>query len=440
VRGGATGDVLILDDEPDVAAALARMLRSEGLTCEIETDPSTILARIGQARVLLLDLCMPDADGLEILERVRRHEPRLPVVMVTGHGTVEIAVEAMRRGAFDFLVKPPRGDVLASTVRRALAARERESKLSDLYFDLPSEIVFRDAEVLVLLDRVRKIAPTDLAVLIRGETGAGKEIFARLLHEWSERAAGPLVRINCAAIPESLFESELFGHEKGAFTGAEVTKPGRVELAAGGTLFLDEIGDLCLSSQAKLLEFLEDHTFVRVGGLRTLTADVRFVAATNSDLAQGVRSGRFRSDLYYRLSGLEVDVPPLRERPADVEALARHFARKYAERLGRDADLGEDVLAALRAHDWPGNVRELEHVLERAVTLADGGRVRVADAFPGRPEGPVSNSLRDQRRAFEGRVVTAALRASGGNRTEAARRLGISRRTLQTKLRDLDLN
>jgi two-component system response regulator AtoC len=358
--------------------------------------------------------------------------------MVTAHGTVRIAVEAMRRGAFDFVVKPPRSDELAAIVHRAIATREGEQDLSDLYFELPTEVVFRDRATLALLDRLRRVAPTELSVLVRGETGVGKEVFARLLHEWSGRADGPLVRINCAAIPETLFESEVFGHEKGAFTGAEVTKPGRAELASGGTLFLDEIGDLGLPAQAKLLEFLEHHTFVRVGGLRTLTADVRVVAATSRDLTAAVDEGRFRRDLYYRLAGLEVEVPPLRERPDDISALTRHFVARYAARLGRDLELGDGLLTALQAHAWPGNVRELEHVLERAVALANGGGVRVEDAFP--PGSDASGgSLREQRRAFERRVVAAALRESGGNRTRAAQSLGISRRTLQNKLHELDL-
>ena len=441
-------DVLIIDDEESICLALQALLQDEGLECAFETDPQSGLARAGEARVVLLDLRLPGVQGLEFLEQVHDTYPRTPIVMLTAHGTIKTAVEAMRCGAFDFMLKPPDKDELMAVLQKALQAAESESEVSELYYELPDEIVFRDPRSLELVERIRKVAPTDLTVLLGGETGTGKEIFARLLHEWSPRSAARLVKIHCAAIPETLFESDLFGHEKGAFTGATVSKPGRIELAEGGTLFLDEIGELEPTIQVKLLRFLQDRTFERVGGLRTLKADVRLVTATNRDLKAEVEAGRFRSDLYYRIAGAELFVPALRERRRDIGALVEHFLDRFGQRYERKVSLAAGALAKLETYAWPGNVRELEHALERAVALSAGPEISaeeiLSDAGGKGPAGAPAaqaggGSLREQRREFEKARVLEALEQSGGNRTKAAEILGISRRMLQKKLKDFGI-
>ncbi len=434
-------DVLIIDDEEAVCRGLSGLLRQEGFSCAYETDPRKGVAAAKEASVILLDLRLPGVRGMELLEEVLRTVPRTPVVMVTAHGTVRDAVEAMKLGAFDFVVKPPEREDIVAAVEKALHAAEGDEEVSDLYYDLPEDVVFKDATTRGLLDQVRRVAVTDLPVLLEGETGVGKEVFARLVRSWGGRAQGPFVRINCAAIPENLFESEIFGHEKGAFTGASVPKPGRVELADGGTLFLDEIGELALPSQAKLLQFLQDRTFERVGGVRTLRSDVRLVAATNRDLEACVLEKTFREDLFYRLCGFRLRVPPLRERRGDVPALAEHFLSRFAARCGKAVRFGPGAAEALASRDWPGNVRELERTVERAVALSQGPLLAPADLLPSSSaaSGAPPTTLREQKREFERARVREALEKTGGNRTEAAKLLGMSRRMLQKKLKDFGM-
>ena len=425
-------DILIIDDEDAICEALQELLEGEGFSCAYTTKPREGVARAGDASVLLLDLKLPGVEGLELLEEIHATYPRLPIIMVTAHGTIRTAVEAMKRGASDFITKPADSDELLAAIDKGLRAAETEEDVSALYYDLPEEIILRDPGSLALLDELRKVAATDLAVLLNGETGVGKEVFARLVHEGSARAQKPLVKINCAAIPETLFESEMFGHEKGAFTGASVAKPGRAELADGGTLFLDEIGELPAGPQAKLLQFLQDHTFERVGGLRTLKSDVRLVTATNRDLEEDVREGKFRQDLFFRINGHVVTIPPLRERPDDSAALAEHFLARFAARSGRKLRFAPGALDAVRAHDWPGNVRELEHVVEKACALCPDTEITLDLAGGARPAG---GSLREQKQELEKVRIVEALRKTNGNRTEAAKLLGISRRMLQKKLK-----
>ena len=426
-------DILILDDEEAICEALQELLEGEGFSCAYATKPRDGVARAADASVLLLDLQLPGVEGLELLDEIHDKYPRLPIVMITAHGTIRTAVEAMKRGASDFITKPPDHDELLAAIDKGLRAAESEEDVSALYYDLPEEIILRDPRSLALLDEVQKVAATDLAVLLSGETGVGKEVFARLVHEGSARAKKPLVKINCAAIPEALFESEIFGHEPGAFTGASVvTKPGRAELADGGTLFLDEIGELPAGPQAKLLQFLQDHTFERVGGLRTLKSDVRLVTATNRDLEEDVREGKFRQDLFFRINGYVVSIPPLRERPDDSTALAEHFLARFAARSGRKLRFAPGALDAVRGHDWPGNVRELEHVVEKACALCPDTEITLDLTGGARPAG---GSLREQKRELEKARIEEALRKTNGNRTEAAKLLGISRRMLQKKLK-----
>ncbi|MCZ6786363.1 MAG: sigma-54 dependent transcriptional regulator, partial [Planctomycetota bacterium] len=391
-------DILIIDDEVAICEALQELLEGEGFSCAYTTKPREGVARAGDVSVLLLDLKLPGVEGLELLEEIHATYPRLPIIMVTAHGTIRTAVEAMKRGASDFITKPADSDELLAAIDKGLRAAETEEDVSTLYYDLPEEIILRDPGSLALLDELRKVAATDLAVLLNGETGVGKEVFARLVHEGSARAQKPLVKINCAAIPETLFESEIFGHEKGAFTGASVAKPGRAELADGGTLFLDEIGELPAGPQAKLLQFLQDHTFERVGGLRTLKSDVRLVTATNRDLEEDVREGKFRQDLFFRINGHVVTIPPLRERPDDSAALAEHFLARFAARSGRKLRFAPGALDAVRAHVWPGNVRELEHVVEKACALCPDAEITLDLAGGARPAG---GSLREQKQELE---------------------------------------
>ncbi len=422
-------DLLLIDDEAPILEALGDLLKRAGRTVDAADGREGGLGKLssGQYRALLMDLRMPGVEGLGLLEEVRTRHPRIPVILMTAHATVKTAVEAMKRGAFDFITKPFDREELLGAVNRALRQSEAEAETSGLYFDLPKDVrvAFRDPKSLELAGELRRAAQVELPVLLTGESGVGKEVFARLLHELGPRKGRPFVKVNCAALPEALFESELFGHEKGAFSGAIVAKPGRVEIAEGGTLFLDEIGELAKPIQAKMLQFLQDKTFERIGGVRTYQSNVRIVAATNRDLHEALRE-----DLYFRLSGVTLHIPPLRERPGDIDSLTAFFL----ERSGKKMSLAPETLPALRAYGWPGNVRELEQRLERALAFAKEAVLRPADLLPAVPARP-PGGLRDDRMEFEKRKVTEALRDTQGNRTEAAKKLGISRRMLQKKLK-----
>jgi len=431
-------DILIIDDEPAICAALSDLLEKEGYSAGFATSAREGMERVGEARVVLLDLRIPGVVEFDLLDGILKQFPRVPVIVVTAHGTIPIAVEAMKLGAFDFLVKPPDQDALLTAVDRALAEADIESEVSELYYELPEGIVLQDPRSQELLDTVRKFAPLDLTVLLHGETGVGKEVFAKLLHQWSGRASGPLIKINCAAIPENLFESELFGHERGAFSGADATKPGRVEIAAGGTLFLDEIGELPQPAQAKLLQFLQDQTFERVGGLRTLKADVRIVTATNRDLAD--REGGFRRDLYYRIAQETIRIPPLRERPGDIAVLAEHFRARFAAKYRKKARFEPGAVEQLCAYAWPGNVRELEHAILRVVVESARDGIPAERVIPQPPE-PSRRlmSLRDRLGTETRAAIEDALGQTGGNKTRAAKLLGISRRHLHNLMRNLGM-
>lgn len=443
------GKILIVEDDPTFRGLLATILEEAGHRVTLAVNGSEGLAKLrGQTFDLVLsDLKMPKLGGLELYRAAREYLAGTPFVVITAFGKVEEAVAAIKEGVSDFLIKPlPDPATLRSLVERLLAESRSERRLAALddaeQAGLPPlEILFAGAAMQVVARLAREAAPTEATVLLGGESGTGKELLCRYLHLTSNRRGGPFVAVNCAAIPEALLESELFGHERGAFTGAVSSHPGKFEMAAGGTIMLDEIGEMVLPMQVKLLRVLEERTFQRVGGNRELHADVRILAATNRNLINEVAAGRFREDLFYRLNVFPLTLPPLRERREVLDDLVGYFVRQHARAMGRKVPrIAGPVLKALRAYDWPGNIRELRNVLERAVILARG-EISVADL----PESIRVRSAGSERQAggslrlAEREAIVAALKATGGNRRLAAERLGISRRTLQYRLREYGL-
>jgi two-component system response regulator FlrC len=434
--------VLVVDDEEGIRSFLAESLELEGHAVQQAVDGQAALECLARHSfdLLLTDLSMPRLDGMELLRRVRQHYPELEVIVLTAHGSVDSAVEAMRLGAFDYLQKPLESpDQVGLLAQRALerrqllSLRERAARLADDAAGVP--LTYGDAKMQPVVAALRKVAATDATVLLLGESGTGKEVAARAVHQWSQRASGPFVAVNCAALPEHLVESELFGHEKGAFTGATERRRGRIELADGGTFFFDEIAELRIDLQAKLLRVLQERRFERVGGAQTIESDVRWIAATNRDLPALIDSGKFRDDLYHRLAVFPVELPPLRDRRADILPLADALLRQIGARLGKAAvTLDAAARAALTRHVWRGNVRELAHVLERAVILVDGPSIGEEHLTlqPARASAPRAlRSLDDAERE----VIQDALAAANNNRRRAAELLGIGLRTLYDKLK-----
>jgi DNA-binding NtrC family response regulator len=456
----ATPRVLIVDDEPDVVANWSRVLERDRYTCLAATDGQRALALVEAEHpdVVLTDLQMPGTDGLTVLRRTLELDPDAVVVVITGHGTVESAVEAMRAGAFDYLLKPlPSNEALRLVVERAVARRRlveenrrlRESLSPQVRFDT---LVGKSAAMQAALERVRKAARSEANILIQGESGTGKELVARAIHANSARAAEVFVPVDCAALPEQLLESELFGHERGAFTGAERTKPGMFEVADRGTLFLDEVGELPLGLQAKLLRALQEREIRRVGGTKLLPVDVRLVSATNRELAASVGKREFREDLFYRVNVILIPLPPLRDRAGDVPLLAYHFLGRYGRNRERPLEgIDADALALLEGYGWPGNVRELQNVIERACALADGptlglrdlpdhvrGRGRAAPTVPGKKL-PLREARETWLRVFTQEYLLDLLRDHGGNISQAAKTAGVDRKTLHRLLSRFDI-
>lgn len=416
--------ILVVDDEPSFRALLRDILEGAGHGVTEARDGAEALAFLdhGPFDVVLTDRQMPKIDGLELVRRIRARSSPPPVVVLTAHGSIPEAVDAVRLGAADYITKPLPSPAALVDLVASLLPRDEEG----------DDFVTDDPATKELLDLVDRVAPRDIAVLVTGESGTGKELVARRLHARSSRAKGPFVAVNAAAFPETLAESELFGAEKGAFTGADQARAGRFEEAKRGTLFLDEVGELPLTLQAKLLRVLEEKVVRRLGGLADVPVDVRLVAATNRDLTRESESGAFRQDLYFRLAVVVVHIPPLRERPGDVLLLARHLTGRLAARHGVPVpQLTDEALSALSGHSWPGNVRELRNVLERAVVVRGGEPVREADLGLG--DSTSAPSLDRGHRERE--ALLAALRRTGGRRDEAARLLGISVRTLYYRLK-----
>lgn len=437
--------VLVIEDEPGMRGFLRDVLAGEGIEVDEAADGDEGLdkAQANDYDLVFTDLRMPGVSGTALVRALRGLSDPPEVVVLTAYGTVADAVEAMKAGAHDFLEKPVSGpDQVRVVARKALERRaliEENERLRRARGPVTPDVVVVDPRMREVLDRVARVARTDATVLILGESGVGKEVVAREVHRLRFGDSGaPFVAINCAAVPENLLESELFGHEKGAFTSAVARKIGVMEAASGGTLFLDEVGEMPAALQVKLLRVLETREFQRVGGVKTLRTDARFIAATNQDLASAVQGGRFRQDLYYRLSVFPVTVPPLRERPEDVLALARAFAARIGRDLGRGGTrLSDEAVEAIRRYDWPGNVRELRNAIERAVILAPGLDIRADDlGLPARTPPGSDRGLLARR---ERETILSALEEVGGNRRLAAERLGISLRTLQYRLREYGL-
>ena len=441
--------LLVVEDD----AGLQRQLRwaYEDYEVVVAGDRPAALAALREHKpaVVTLDLGLPpDADGTSegfaTLEEIMTTAPYTKVIVASGHGARESARRAIALGAFDFYQKPVDIDELGFIVGRAfhvaqleaenrrLAAGQPESPLANLVTGAP--------EMLKVCAMIERVAATDVSVLLLGESGTGKEVLARALHAGSHRKGGAFVAINCGAIPENLLEAELFGYERGAFTGAVKTTPGKIELAEGGTLFLDEVGDIPLPLQVKLLRFIQERVIERVGGRKPIDVDTRIICATHRNLKKMIGDGSFREDLYYRIAEVSIGIPPLRERTGDAALLASHFLKTYAgERPGAPTRIGPGALAAINLHSWPGNVRELENRMKRAVIMADGNAITPADLdLADSPEAALM-TLRESRMASDRRVVTAALTASGGSISQAAKTLGISRPTLYDMIRDLDI-
>ena len=438
--------ILVVDDDPGVRFALSELIAARELEAITAASGAEALAQLDGIDVVVTDFAMPGMDGLELLEAIHAHDAALPVILITAHGSERTAVRAMKHGAYDYLAKPFDNDEVAAAIDRALETRRLRLDARERALEQTTgiRIVGTSPAMRRTIETALKVASRDVTVLVRGETGTGKELFARLLHAHSHRARGPLVTFNSAAVPAELAEAELFGHAKGAFTGAVGDHPGYFLQARGGTLVLDEVGELPLGVQGKLLRVLQEHEVQPLGTTRVEKIDVRVVAATHRDLAAEVKAGRFREDLYYRLAVVELVVPPLRERPGDIALLAREFARKYSERfgLGHVVQLSDDLIALLEHERWPGNVRELENTIARVVAMTT--ERLVGPAALASPTGDGANAgrgptFKEQVEAFERNLLARALDSSAGNQSAAARRLGMTRASLYDKMRKYGL-
>lgn len=450
--------ILIVDDELNMRLVLAAMLKREGYEVASAADGSEALQilKSGPIAAVITDLKMPRIDGMELLNRIGREYPEVPVIIITAHGTVATAVEALKKGALDYITKPFELEELKNVVSKAI--KTRNLKENELF--LPPEdieragIIGSSQSTLEIFDAIKRVAPTTTTILITGETGTGKELVAEAIHRNSPRKNNPLIKINCAAIAETLMESELFGYEKGAFTGAVITKPGKFELAHKGTLFFDEVGEIPRDMQVKLLRVLQEQEFERVGGLKTIKVDVRFIAATNKNLMQSVQDGSFREDLFYRLNVFPIIVRPLRERTDDIIPLVDFFVDKFNKKLELAIDGVDDpVKDMLLRYQWPGNIRELENLIERMMLLARTSLITTSEVPPefktnlekdftaGLDDNktPFKDFVRTHMEEVEKQMIIKCLEDFEGNVTKAAKQLGLSRKGLQLKMIKYDL-
>ncbi len=436
--------ILVVDDEEPVRRLLKKELNRKGFVVDTASNGREALKKVKQKSfdIVLLDIVMPELDGISFLKKLKKDPSSPAIIVLTGRATVDTAVEAMKNGATDYLSKPYKLEELVLVIKRA--AEERRLRLENIMFQhalkerfQPEEFVGKSRAYRELLSYIKKVAPTDSSVLITGESGTGKELVARLIWKHSARASGPFLALNCATLSENLMESELFGHEKGAFTSAFKIKYGLVEAADRGTLFLDEIAEMPQQLQAKLLRFLDSGEFRRVGGTKNLRVDVRIIAATNKNLEESIKEGSFRNDLYYRLNVINIHIPPLRERTEDIEPLVRHFIKKYNYRFSRSVrEIDRAAVKLLKKYKWPGNVRELENVIERAIILCDSERIErqhltlpCASVYDDNE--PESLRLSD----IEKRHIIRVLEQTGWNQSKTSRLLGIDRKTLYLKIK-----
>jgi DNA-binding NtrC family response regulator len=449
----ARSTILVIDDEPNILTTVRRSLELEGYAVEVAGSGAAGLAKLGERDIdlVLLDVMMPGETGLDVLPKLRAAKPETMVVMMSGNATIETAVQATKGGAFDFIEKPLSGDKLLLTVQNTLAYARLRHENQRLRGRAQTDfaMIGKGAAMRGIFDKVAKTAPTTGRVLITGENGTGKELVARAIHEHSKRADGPFVKLNCAAIPAELIESELFGHEKGAFTGATQQRRGKFELADGGTLFLDEVGDMSPSAQAKVLRVLQENELERVGGTETIKVDVRVVAATNKDLQAEIAAGRFREDLYYRLAVVPIELPPLRARREDIPTLVEHFLEQVcADNDRRTKKVASGAMTLLMQHDWPGNVRELKNVVERLAILTGDAEViteaDVGDALPRvkavKAEFSRGTPFKDLVAAAEREIIIAALEANDHHVSNTARELQLERSHLYKKMRALGID
>lgn len=447
--------ICLVDDEPGILKTLSELLEDEGYQVTSAKSGMDALDVIRQdpPDLVFLDIWMPDLDGLEVLKRVRQQFPHMLVIVMSGHGSIETAVQATKLGAYDYLEKPLDSEKITILVRNALHQRKLEEENLNFRIQVERHLqLVGDSSVMnKLREQIAAAAPAHSRVLIFGENGTGKELVARSIHRQSLRHQRPFVEVNCAAIPETLIETELFGHERGAFTGAVAQKRGKFDSADGGTLFLDEIGDMSLATQAKLLRVLQEQQFTRVGGNKLIKVNVRVIAASNKDLRQEIEKGNFREDLYYRVNVLPIEVPPLRARREDIPTLTRHFLKIHAEEQGvKLKEITAGALNVLARHDWPGNIRELRNQVERLMIMVPTTSIDVADVLPfmpGSPAGSVTwvspteayDSLRDARRAFERNYIARRLQENGWNVSKTADDLKIERSHLHRKIKSLNV-
>ncbi|NOX21442.1 MAG: sigma-54-dependent Fis family transcriptional regulator [Nitrospirae bacterium] len=450
--------ILIVEDKKSMAEMLKASLKAEGYSCVLASKASEAVNLLKQRAfdLVLSDLKLPDKNGLDVLKAVKEEDPSIPVIIMTAYGSIETAVQAIKEGAFDFITKPFDMDHLLVLIKRALEQNRlyRENILLRQESSTPEgmpTIVGKSRVIRELLERVKKVAKTRSTVLLLGESGTGKELFARAIHYLSPRRDGMFVPVNCAAIPRDLLESELFGHEKGAFTGATSRRLGKFELANGGTIFLDEVAELELSLQAKLLRVLQDHTIERVGGSKQIKVDVRVIAASNIDLSRAVKEGRFREDLFYRLNVFPVEIPPLRERKEDIPLLVDFFVEKFSKEMKIEKKrVTSEALQLLMDYNWKGNVRELENTIERAMILSDGPTIEpkhislitpdteaCIESLP--MDGPLEETTKAALRLAESVRIKKALQQTRWNKTRAAELLQISYKTLLNKIKEYNL-